>query len=167
MLKLNAAFSKKIPVPGEDFSSQSFHASIECECADALTAEQLQAKIHDTFALVKDAVESELHGKTAAGRCDLQPRVRKIRAEQQQTFGAGIDAAQYQPVAAIAARERDPADCIQRRGATADNESRCGRRFGDAVGAEGGANSELSLGFFCAQRETLAEGDRHFALAQR
>ena len=66
MLKLNAAFSKKIPVPGEDFSSQSFHASIECECADALTAEQLQAKIHDTFALVKDAVESELHGKTAA-----------------------------------------------------------------------------------------------------
>ena len=66
MLKLNAAFSKKIPVPGEDFSSQSFHASIECECADALTAEQLQAKIHDTFALVKDAVESELHGKPAA-----------------------------------------------------------------------------------------------------
>ena len=66
MLKLNAAFSKKIPVPGEEFSSQSFHASIECECADALTAEQLQAKIHDTFALVKDAVESELHGKTAA-----------------------------------------------------------------------------------------------------
>ena len=66
MLKLNAAFSKKIPVPGEDFSSQSFHASIECECADALTAEQLQAKIHDTFALVKDAVEAELHGKPVA-----------------------------------------------------------------------------------------------------
>ena len=66
MLKLNAAFSKKIPVPGEDFSSQSFHASIECECADALTSEQLQVKIHDTFALVRDAVESELHGKPAA-----------------------------------------------------------------------------------------------------
>lgn len=66
MLKLNASYSKKIPVPGEEFSSQSFHASIECECADALTAEQLQEKIHATFDLVKTAVESELHGKLAA-----------------------------------------------------------------------------------------------------
>ena len=65
MLKLNASYSKKIPVPGEDFSSQSFHASIECECADALTPEQLQEKIHATFDLVKTAVESELHGKPA------------------------------------------------------------------------------------------------------
>ena len=78
MLKLNAAFSKKIPVPGEDFSSQSFHASIECECADALTAEQLQAKIHDTFALVKDAVESELHGKTAA---KVEPETQPAKGE--------------------------------------------------------------------------------------
>ena len=66
MLKLNASYSKKIPVPGEEFSSQSFHASIECECADALTPEQLQEKIHATFDLVKTAVESELHGKPAA-----------------------------------------------------------------------------------------------------
>ena len=66
MLKINASFSKKVPVPGEDYSSQSFHASIECECADALTSEQLQAKIHATFELVKSAVESELRGKPAA-----------------------------------------------------------------------------------------------------
>ena len=66
MLKLNASYSKKIPVPGEEYSSQSFHASIECECADALTTEQLQEKIHATFDLVKTAVESELHGKPAA-----------------------------------------------------------------------------------------------------
>ena len=66
MLKLNASFSKKVPVPGEEYSSQSFHASIECECADALTTEQLQEKIHATFDLVKTAVESELHGKPVA-----------------------------------------------------------------------------------------------------
>ena len=66
MLKLNASFSKKVPVPGEEYSSQSFHASIECECADALTAEQLQEKIHATFDLVKTAVEAELNGKPAA-----------------------------------------------------------------------------------------------------
>lgn len=66
MLKLNASYSKKVPVPDAEFSSQSFHASIECECADALTTEQLQEKIHATFELVKTAVESELHGKPAA-----------------------------------------------------------------------------------------------------
>ena len=65
MLKLNASYSKKVPVAGEQFSSQSYHCSVEVELSDAATPAQLQAKIHDTFALVRDAVESELHGKLA------------------------------------------------------------------------------------------------------
>ena len=65
MLKLNASYSKKVPT-SEQFSSQSYHCSVEVELSDAATPEQLQAKIHDTFALVRDAVESELHGKPAA-----------------------------------------------------------------------------------------------------
>ena len=65
MLKLNASFSKKVPA-AEQFSSQSYHCSVEVELSDAATPEQLQVKIHDTFALVRDAVESELHGKPAA-----------------------------------------------------------------------------------------------------
>ena len=65
MLKLNASYSKKVPT-SEQFSSQSYHCSVEIELSDAATPEQLQAKIHDTFALVRDAVESELHGKPAA-----------------------------------------------------------------------------------------------------
>ena len=65
MLKLNASYSKKVPT-SEQFSSQSYHCSVEVELSDAATPEQLQAKIHDTFALVRDAVESELHGNPAA-----------------------------------------------------------------------------------------------------
>lgn len=65
MLKLNASYSKKVPT-SEQFSSQSYHCSVEVELSDAATPEQLQTKIHDTFALVRDAVESELHGKPAA-----------------------------------------------------------------------------------------------------
>ena len=65
MLKLSASYSKKVPT-AEQFSSQSYHCSVEVELSDAATPEQLQAKIHDTFALVRDAVESELHGKPAA-----------------------------------------------------------------------------------------------------
>ena len=78
MLKLNASYAKKVPVPGEEYSSRSFHASIECECADALTAEQLQEKIHATFDLVKTAVESELHGKPAA---KPEPAAQPAKAE--------------------------------------------------------------------------------------
>ena len=66
MLKLNAAFNKKVPVAGEQYSSQSYHCSVEVELSDAASPEQLQAKIAETFALVRDAVESELHGKPAA-----------------------------------------------------------------------------------------------------
>ena len=65
MLKLNASYSKKVPA-GEQFTSQSYHCSVEAELSDAATPEQLQSKIRDTFALVRDAVEAELHGKPAA-----------------------------------------------------------------------------------------------------
>ena len=62
MLKLNASYSKKVPADTE-FSSQSFHASVEVELPDGLTQEQLNAKIHETFALVRDSVEVELHNE--------------------------------------------------------------------------------------------------------
>lgn len=63
MLKLNASYSKKVPAEGE-YSSQSYHASIEVELPDGLTQEQLQTRIHETFDLVRDSVEAELHGNT-------------------------------------------------------------------------------------------------------
>lgn len=65
MLKLNASYSKKIPTEVQ-FSSKSYHASIEVELPDGLGQEQLKGKIADTFALVRDAVESELNGGVKA-----------------------------------------------------------------------------------------------------
>ena len=61
MLKLNASYSKKVPA-GEEYSSQSYHASVEVELPDGLTQEQLRARIHETFDLVRNSVEAELHG---------------------------------------------------------------------------------------------------------
>ena len=83
MLKLNASYSKKVPADTE-YSSQSFHASVEIELPDGLTPEQLNARIHETFALVRDSVESELHGETTnAGRmADVQQL--PIQSAQQQ-----------------------------------------------------------------------------------
>ena len=62
MLILNASYSKKVPAEGE-YSSQSYHASIEVELPDGLTQDQLNSKIHETFAMVRDSVEAELHGE--------------------------------------------------------------------------------------------------------
>ena len=83
MLKLNASYSKKVPADTE-YSSQSYHASVEVELPDGLTPEQLNARIHETFALVRDSVESELHGETTnAGRmADVQQL--PIQSAQQQ-----------------------------------------------------------------------------------
>ena len=61
MLKLNASYSKKVPADGE-YTSQSYHASIEVELPDGLSAEQLNGKIHETFEMVRNSVEAELHG---------------------------------------------------------------------------------------------------------
>lgn len=62
MLKLNASYSKKVPAEGE-YSSQSYHASVEVELPDGLTPEQLQGRIHETFEMVRNSVEAELGGK--------------------------------------------------------------------------------------------------------
>ena len=58
MLKLNASYSKKVPAEGE-YSSQSYHASIEVELPDGLTQDQLQGRIHETFAMVRGSVEKD------------------------------------------------------------------------------------------------------------
>ena len=63
MLKLNASYSKKVPADGE-YTSQSYHASIEVELPDGMSSEQLNSKIHETFEMVRNSVEAELHGNT-------------------------------------------------------------------------------------------------------
>ena len=63
MLKLNASYSKKVPVEGQEFSSQQYHAAVELELSDASEPGELATRIHETFALVRDSVERELHGQ--------------------------------------------------------------------------------------------------------
>ena len=70
MLKLNAAYSKKVPADGE-YTSQSYHASIEVELPDGLSQEQLNDKIHATFAMVRESVEAELGENNTSKRAEL------------------------------------------------------------------------------------------------
>ena len=87
MLKLNASYSKKVPADTE-YSSQSYHASVEVELPDGLTPEQLNARIHETFAMVRDSVEAELHGEGGnAGQMVDAPQL-PIQPAQQQNKSA-------------------------------------------------------------------------------
>lgn len=65
MLKLNASYSKKVPTD-QQFSSQSFLASIEVELPHGMTSRELQDKIHDTFELVKASVENEIQSQKSS-----------------------------------------------------------------------------------------------------
>jgi hypothetical protein len=60
MIKLNTSYQKKVPVEGQQFSSESFHASVEVELSDSLTPEQIQEKIHSTAELLRQSVDAEL-----------------------------------------------------------------------------------------------------------
>ena len=81
MLKLNASYSKKVPADAE-YSSQSFHASVEVELPDGLTQEQLNAKIHETFDLVRASVEAELNGNSAHQQPALLPQENASNPQQ-------------------------------------------------------------------------------------
>ncbi len=70
MLKLHASFSKKVPIEGTDYSSQSYHATIESELPDGLTAGQIRERIHQTFDLVRTSVEDELNQTGSSGTPD-------------------------------------------------------------------------------------------------
>ena len=88
MLKLNASYSKKVPADTE-YSSQSYHASVEVELPDGLTPEQLNARIHETFAMVRDSVEAELHGEggSASLMADAQLPIQPAQQPNKTNFG--------------------------------------------------------------------------------
>jgi hypothetical protein len=70
MLRATLSFSKKVPVPGQKFSSQSYHLALESELPDGMTREEIRERLHQTFELVKQSVESELNGSGPAPNGD-------------------------------------------------------------------------------------------------
>ena len=86
MLKLNPSYSKKVPVEGAEFSSQSYYAAVEVELPDGLEPNELSGRIHDTFTLVRDSVEKELHGGQQRPQT-VQPRKANGSGNGQQKSG--------------------------------------------------------------------------------
>ena len=61
-IKLSASVGRK--QPGDlEFSSKSYHASLEKELPSDLSAEQLNAEIHQTYAKLEQAIDEQISGK--------------------------------------------------------------------------------------------------------
>ncbi len=84
MLKLNASYSKKVPAESE-YSSQSYHCTIEVELPDGLSPQQLQEKVHDVFDFVRSSVEAELHGSAPARQAQPAPQAYATQQPVRQT----------------------------------------------------------------------------------
>lgn len=79
MLKAIVSYSKKIPVPGSEFSSQGYSLSLETEIPESDPA-AIKARLHQTFETVKASVEEELSG----AKPQQQPEPPKFGGQQRQ-----------------------------------------------------------------------------------
>ena len=93
MLKLTAAYGKKLPVEGLEYSSHNYHASVEVELPDGLGREELDRRIHETFELVRSSVDAELHGNGQAAPTMPMPPI----PAQPQPQRPAADSRQFQP----------------------------------------------------------------------
>ena len=81
MLKAIVSYSKKVPVPDSDYSSQGFSLSLETEVPETDPV-AIQGRLHQTFEMVKASVEQELaqaKGNGASRQPDPQPNSQPSR----------------------------------------------------------------------------------------
>lgn len=60
MIRLSASLSKKVPIHGVDYSSQSFGGSLEIEVSDADQSEVIKAKLKRLYTLLSESVEEQV-----------------------------------------------------------------------------------------------------------
>jgi len=68
MIKIAATISKKIPLPGIDYSSQSYGASMEVEISDADKPEAIKQRINELYGLLSQTIDEQLSGSAPQQR---------------------------------------------------------------------------------------------------
>ncbi len=66
MIKVHAGLSKKVPIPGVQFSSQEYSAGLEAEIGHGESSEQIKATIRRLYALIAEAIDEQVR---MAGTC--------------------------------------------------------------------------------------------------
>ena len=62
MIKLSANVSKKVPISGTEYSSQSYSAGIEVEVDSHANSEELKTKLHGIYGFLEKAIDEEIAG---------------------------------------------------------------------------------------------------------
>lgn len=104
MLKAIVSYSKKIPVPGSEFSSQGYSLSLETEIPESDPA-SIKARLHQTFETVKASVEEELSGAKAE---QTQPQFGGQRPQQAPAGERKASNAQIKYLTDLAAERKLP-----------------------------------------------------------
>lgn len=60
MIKLTASLSKKIPIAGMNYSSQSFLAGLEVELSDAAALPEVQQRIREVYQLLELSINEQI-----------------------------------------------------------------------------------------------------------
>jgi len=60
MIKLTGSVSRKVPIPGTEYSSQSFSAGMEIEVGNDATLSEVHKKFKDMYRVLEDAVKEQI-----------------------------------------------------------------------------------------------------------
>ena len=60
MIKLTGNVSRKVPIPSQEFSSQSFSAGMEAEVGNEATQEEIRAKIREMYSILEASVKEQI-----------------------------------------------------------------------------------------------------------
>ena len=60
MIKLTGSVSRKVPIPGTEFSSQSFLAGMEIEVGNEASFEEIQKKFQEMYSVLEAAVKEQI-----------------------------------------------------------------------------------------------------------
>ena len=74
MIKLSANLSKKAPIPGRDFSSQQYGASMEIEVSDVADAAEIGEKLRQIYEVLEKSVDSQIESASKSGPVLEPPR---------------------------------------------------------------------------------------------
>jgi hypothetical protein len=60
MIRLTGNVSRKVPIPGTEYSSQSFSAGMEIEVGNDATLSEVQKKFKEMYLVLEDAVKEQI-----------------------------------------------------------------------------------------------------------
>ena len=68
MIKISANLSKKVPLPGVEYSSQQYGAAMEIEVSDADQSAVIQQRIRELYALLSTSIDEQITGASRSSR---------------------------------------------------------------------------------------------------